>query len=134
MQPDDGRVVSNFIVQALQDKPITIYGNGNQTRSFQYVNDLVDGLIRMMNTPDEIIGPVNIGNPSEFTILELAQKVIKLTSSKSTIEFHERTADDPMQRKPDITKAEELLDGWQPKINLDDGLRSTIDYFKKIVQ
>ena len=88
----------------------------------------------MMNTPDEIIGPVNIGNPSEFTILELAQKVIKLTSSKSTIEFHERTADDPMQRKPDITKAEELLDGWQPKINLDDGLRSTIDYFKKIVQ
>ena len=134
MQPDDGRVVSNFIVQALQDKPITIYGNGNQTRSFQYVDDLVDGLIRMMNTPDEIIGPVNIGNPSEFTILELAQKVIKLTSSKSTIEFHERTADDPMQRKPDITKAEELLDGWQPKINLDDGLRSTIDYFKKIVQ
>lgn len=134
MQPDDGRVVSNFIVQALQDKPITIYGNGNQTRSFQYVDDLVDGLIRMMDTPDEIIGPVNIGNPCEFTILELAQKVIKLTGSKSKIEFHERTDDDPMQRKPDITKAEELLDGWQPKINLDDGLRSTIDYFKKIVQ
>ncbi len=134
MLPDDGRVVSNFIVQALQDKPITIYGNGNQTRSFQYVDDLVDGLIRMMGTSDNVIGPVNIGNPSEFTILELAQKVIELTNSKSHIEFRELPEDDPMQRKPDITKATELLNGWQPKINLEKGLKNTIEYFKKIVQ
>lgn len=133
MLPDDGRVVSNFIVQALQDKPITIYGNGNQTRSFQYVDDLVDGLIRMMDTSDDVIGPVNIGNPSEFTILELAQKVIELTNSKSHIEFRELPEDDPMQRKPDITKATELLNGWQPKINLEEGLKTTIEYFKKIV-
>lgn len=134
MLPDDGRVISNFIVQALQDKPITIYGNGNQTRSFQYVDDLVDGLIRMMGTSDNVIGPVNIGNPSEFTILELAQKVIELTNSKSHIEFRELPEDDPMQRKPDITKATELLNGWQPKINLEEGLKNTIEYFKKIVQ
>lgn len=134
MLPNDGRVVSNFIVQALQDKPITIYGNGNQTRSFQYVDDLVDGLIRMMGTSDNVIGPVNIGNPSEFTILELAQKVIELTNSKSHIEFRELPEDDPMQRKPDITKATELLNGWQPKINLEEGLKNTIEYFKKIVQ
>ncbi len=134
MHPNDGRVISNFIVQALQDKPITIYGDGNQTRSFQYVDDLVDGLIRMMNTPANISGPVNIGNPCEFTIIELAQKIIKLTGSKSKIEFHKLPDDDPMQRKPDITKAMELLGGWQPKINIDDGLRSTIDYFRKIIQ
>ena len=134
MHPNDGRVVSNFIVQALQDKPITIYGDGSQTRSFQYVDDLVEGMIRMMNTPDEVIGPVNIGNPGEFTILELAQKVIELTGSKSKIEFHELPEDDPMQRKPDITKASELLNGWRPKVQLEEGLVNTIDYFRKIVQ
>jgi UDP-glucuronate decarboxylase len=133
MHPNDGRVVSNFIVQALQDKPITIYGDGSQTRSFQYVDDLVEGMIRMMNTSDEVTGPVNIGNPGEFTILELAQKVIELTGSKSKIEFHELPEDDPMQRKPDITKASELLNGWKPKIQLEEGLVNTIDYFRKIV-
>ncbi len=134
MLPNDGRVVSNFIVQALQDKPLTIYGDGSQTRSFQYVDDLVEGMIRMMNTPDEVIGPVNIGNPSEFTMLDLAQKIIELTGSKSRIEFHELPEDDPMQRKPDITVALELLNGWQPKVQLEEGLLNTIDYFKKIVQ
>lgn len=134
MLPNDGRVVSNFIVQALQDKPITIYGDGSQTRSFQYVDDLVEGMIRMMNTPDEVTGPVNIGNPCEFTMLELAQKIIALTGSKSRIEFHELPEDDPMQRKPDITKASELLNGWKPKIQIEEGLVNTIDYFKKIVQ
>ena len=133
MHPNDGRVVSNFIVQALQDKPITIYGDGSQTRSFQYVDDLVEGMIRMMNTPDEVTGPVNIGNPGEFTILELAQKVIELTGSKSKIEFHELPEDDPMQRKPDITKASELLSGWKPKIQLEEGLVNTIDYFRRLV-
>lgn len=134
MLPNDGRVVSNFIVQALQDKPITIYGDGSQTRSFQYVDDLVEGMIRMMNTPDEVTGPVNIGNPCEFTMLDLAQKIIELTGSKSRIEFHELPEDDPMQRKPDITVALELLNGWQPKVQLEEGLLNTIDYFKKIVQ
>ncbi len=133
MHPNDGRVVSNFIVQALQDKPITIYGDGSQTRSFQYVDDLVEGMIRMMNTPDEVIGPVNIGNPGEFTMLELAQKIIELIGSKSKIEFHELPEDDPMQRKPDITKASKLLDGWQPKIQLEEGLQKTIDYFRRLV-
>lgn len=133
MLPNDGRVVSNFIVQALQDKPITIYGDGSQTRSFQYVDDLVEGMIRMMNTPDEVTGPVNIGNPCEFTMLDLAQKIIELTGSKSRIEFHELPEDDPMQRKPDITKASELLNGWKPKIQIEEGLVNTIDYFRKIV-
>ena len=134
MLPNDGRVVSNFIVQALQDKPITIYGDGSQTRSFQYVDDLVEGMIRMMNTPDEVTGPVNIGNPCEFTMFDLAQKIIELTGSKSRIEFRELPEDDPMQRKPDITMALELLNGWQPKVQLEEGLLNTIDYFKKIVQ
>lgn len=134
MLPNDGRVVSNFIVQALQDKPLTIYGDGSQTRSFQYVDDLVEGMIRMMNTPDEVTGPINIGNPCEFTMLELAQKVIGLTGSKSKIEFRELPEDDPMQRKPDITMATELLGGWQPKIQLVEGLENTIDYFRKIIQ
>ncbi|MBQ2574332.1 MAG: SDR family oxidoreductase [Bacteroidales bacterium] len=133
MLPNDGRVVSNFIVQALQDKPITIYGDGSQTRSFQYVDDLVEGMIRMMNLPDEVTGPVNIGNHCEFTMLDLAQKIIELTGSKSRIEFHELPEDDPMQRKPDITKASELLNGWKPKIQLEEGLVNTIDYFRKIV-
>lgn len=132
MLPNDGRVVSNFIVQALQDKPITIYGDGSQTRSFQYVDDLVEGMIRMMNTPDEVTGPVNIGNPCEFTMLDLAQKIIELIGSKSRIEFHELPEDDPMQRKPDITKASELLNGWKPKIQLVEGLVNTIDYFRRL--
>jgi UDP-glucuronate decarboxylase len=134
MLPNDGRVVSNFIVQALQDKPITIYGDGNQTRSFQYVDDLVEGMIRMMNnTPDEVTGPVNIGNPCEFTMLDLAKKIIELTGSKSRIEFRTLPEDDPMQRNPDITMATDLLDGWQPKIQLVEGLGNTIDYFRRLV-
>ena len=133
MLPNDGRVVSNFIVQVLQDKPITIYGDGSQTRSFQYVDDLVEGMIRMMNTPDDVTGPVNIGNPNEFSILELAQMVIELTGSKSKIEFHEFPEDDPMQRKPDITMAFELLNGWQPKVQLKEGLLNTINYFRRLM-
>lgn len=133
MHPNDGRVVSNFIVQALQNKPITIYGDGSQTRSFQYVDDLVEGMIRMMNTPNEITGPVNIGNPGEFTILELAKMVIELTGSHSKICFCDLPADDPMQRKPDITLANQILDGWQPTIPLREGLLKTIEYFKSIV-
>lgn len=133
MLPNDGRVVSNFIVQALQDKPITIYGDGSQTRSFQYVDDLVEGMIRMMNTSDDVTGPVNIGNPCEFTMLDLAKKIIELTGSKSRIEFRELPEDDPMQRKPDITMATDLLDGWQPKIQLVEGLGNTIDYFRRLV-
>lgn len=133
MLPNDGRVVSNFIVQVLQDKPITIYGDGSQTRSFQYVDDLVEGMIRMMNTPDDVTGPVNIGNPNEFSILELAQMVIELTGSKSKIEFREFPEDDPMQRKPDITMAFELLNGWQPKVLLKEGLLNTINYFRRLM-
>ncbi len=133
MLPNDGRVVSNFIVQVLQDKPITIYGDGSQTRSFQYVDDLVEGMIRMMNTPDDVTGPVNIGNPNEFSILELAQMVIELTGSKSKIEFREFHEDDPMQRKPDITMAFELLNGWQPKVQLKEGLLNTINYFRRLM-
>lgn len=133
MLPNDGRVVSNFIVQVLQDKPITIYGDGSQTRSFQYVDDLVEGMIRMMNTPDDVTGPVNIGNPNEFSILELAQMVIELSGSKSKIEFREFPEDDPMQRKPDITMAFELLNGWQPKVQLKEGLLNTINYFRRLM-
>jgi UDP-glucuronate decarboxylase len=130
MHPNDGRVVSNFIVQALQNKDITIYGDGKQTRSFQYVDDLVEGMIRMMNvTQDSFTGPVNIGNPGEFTILELAQKVIKLTGSKSKLVFQPLPQDDPMQRKPDISLAKEKLNGWEPKVALDEGLQKTIEYF-----
>jgi UDP-glucuronate decarboxylase len=131
MHPNDGRVVSNFIVQALQNHDITIYGDGTQTRSFQYVDDLVEALIRMMNTPDKVTGPVNIGNPNEFTILELAQKIIDLTGSSSRIIYEPLPEDDPVQRKPDITLAGELLDGWCPLIKLEDGLKRTIDYFDK---
>jgi UDP-glucuronate decarboxylase len=130
MHPNDGRVVSNFIVQALQNKDITIYGDGSQTRSFQYVDDLVEGFIRMMETSDDIIGPVNIGNPGEFTILELAEKVIKLTNSKSKIVYMPLPQDDPMQRKPDISIAKKTLNGWEPIIALDEGLLNTIGYFK----
>lgn len=133
MHPNDGRVVSNFIVQALQDKPITIYGDGSQTRSFQYVDDLIEGMVRMMNTDKSFVGPVNIGNPGEFTILELAQKVIALTHSKSEIIFMPLPQDDPLQRKPNIELAKEKLNGWEPKINLEQGLIKTIDYFKTIL-
>ncbi len=133
MHPNDGRVVSNFIIQALQNKDITVYGDGSQTRSFQYVDDLVEGMIRMMNV-DNFIGPVNIGNPVEFTILELAELVIQLTNSKSKIENLPMPQDDPTQRKPDISMAMERLQGWQPKIPLRDGLIKTIDYFENLLR
>ncbi len=133
MHPNDGRVVSNFIVQALKGENITIYGDGSQTRSFCYVSDLIDGMIKLMNTGDEFIGPVNIGNPNEFTIMELAEKVIKFTGSKSKISFNPLPADDPMQRQPNIDLAKEKLN-WQPKINLDEGLVKTIEYFKSIIK
>ncbi|MDZ4204717.1 MAG: UDP-glucuronic acid decarboxylase family protein [Bacteroidales bacterium] len=129
MHPNDGRVVSNFIVQALTGHDITIYGDGSQTRSFCYVDDLVDGLVRMMNTSDKITGPVNLGNPGEFTILELAEKVIRLTGSKSKIVFQPLPSDDPMQRQPDISKAKNLL-AWEPGVQLDEGLQRTIEYFE----
>ena len=132
MHPDDGRVVSNFIVQALKDEPISVYGDGNQTRSFCYVDDLVEGLIRLMATPHEFTGPVNLGNPTEFTILELAEKVIDLTGSRSRLVFKPLPADDPMQRRPDITLAKQQLD-WEPAVRLDDGLASTIRYFDKLL-
>lgn len=132
MDPNDGRVVSNFIVQALKGIDITIYGNGMQTRSFQYVDDLINGMIKLMNTGDDFTGPVNVGNPGEFTMLELAEKVIKLTGSNSKLIFQPLPSDDPMQRKPDITLAKKILD-WEPKINLDEGLVRTIEYFKTIV-
>lgn len=133
MHPNDGRVVSNFIVQALQNKDITIYGDGQQTRSFQFVDDLVEGMIRMMQTPEDIIGPVNIGNPNEFTILELAEKILKLTGSKSKLVFKPLPQDDPTQRQPDISKAKRVLNDWQPVIQLEEGLLKTIEYFRKIV-
>ncbi len=133
MHPHDGRVVSNFIVQALQGKDITIYGNGMQTRSFQYVDDLVEGMIRLMATPDDFTGPVNIGNPGEFTMLELAQLIIQKTNSKSKIVHFPLPADDPMQRRPDISLAKNVLD-WEPKVPLDEGLDKTIAFFKTIVK
>jgi UDP-glucuronate decarboxylase len=117
-------------VQALKNEDITVYGDGSQTRSFQYVSDLIEGMVRMMNTPDGIIGPVNIGNPGEFTILELAEKVLQLTNSKSKIIFKPLPEDDPTQRQPDITKAKELLNQWEPLIPLEEGLHLTIQYFR----
>ena len=134
MHPNDGRVVSNFIVQALQNKPLTVYGDGSQTRSFQYIDDLLEGMIRMMNTPDEITGPINLGNPSEYTILEMANKIIELTGSKSKIIFNPLPQDDPVQRKPDITRAKKILDGWEPLLPLEEGLIKTIDYFKNTLK
>jgi UDP-glucuronate decarboxylase len=131
MLPKDGRVVSNFIVQALNNEPLTVFGDGLQTRSFQYVDDLIEGIVRMMNTTDDFIGPVNIGNPKEFNIIELAEKVIKLTGSRSKIIHKPLPQDDPLQRKPDIGLARKMLGGWEPKVNLEDGLVETIDYFKK---
>lgn len=133
MHPHDGRVVSNFIVQALQGKDITIYGDGSQTRSFQYVDDLVEGMIRMMGTREDFTGPVNIGNPNEFTIKELAEEVIELVDTKSKIIYKELPSDDPMQRQPDISLAKKELDNWEPKIQLKEGLKKTIDYFKGII-
>ncbi len=133
MQPHDGRVVSNFIIQALQNKDITIYGDGSQTRSFQYVDDLVEGAIRLMNTRDDFVGPVNIGNPNEFTIKELALKVIELTGSKSKLVYKPLPEDDPMQRQPNISLAKKELN-WEPKIQIDEGLLKTIEYFKSILK
>ncbi len=133
MHPNDGRVVSNFIVQALLNRPLTVYGDGSQTRSFCYVDDLIDGLIRLMDTPDHITGPINLGNPSEYTILELAKKIIDKTGSRSKIEFRPLPENDPAQRQPDITRARELL-GWQPRIGLDEGLVRTIAYFDELLR
>jgi UDP-glucuronate decarboxylase len=133
MHPDDGRVVSNFILQALKGEDITVFGDGAQTRSFCYVDDIVDGLIRLMNSPDGFTGPVNLGNPVEFSILELAQQVIELTGSKSKIVFHPLPSDDPRQRQPDISLAAEKLQ-WQPTINLKTGLKKTIKYFESILR
>lgn len=133
MNTNDGRVISNFIVQALQNKDITIYGDGKQTRSFQYIDDLVEGMIRMMNTPDDFMGPVNIGNPGEFTMLELANKIIDMVNSKSKIVFMPLPEDDPKQRRPDISLAKEKLNGWSPQVKLDEGLVKTIEYFESIL-
>lgn len=131
MHPNDGRVVSNFIVQALQNKDITIYGDGSQTRSFQYIDDLVEAVLRLMNTGDDVTGPVNIGNPVEFTILELAETILRMTGSKSRIVFSKLPDDDPTQRKPDIELAGKVLNGWKPAVGLEEGLQKTIDYFKQ---
>lgn len=130
MQPDDGRVVSNFIIQALKGEDITIYGDGQQTRSFCYVDDLIEAQVRMMNNENGFIGPVNIGNPNEFTIVELAEKIIAKIGGKSRLAFRPLPADDPMQRKPDISLADKQL-GWQPRIELDEGLDRTIAYFRQ---
>ena len=132
MAQDDGRVVSNFIVQALRGENITIYGTGEQTRSFCYVDDLVDGMLKLMATDDAVTGPVNIGNPGEFTMLELAKKVVDITGTDSTIVFKELPGDDPTQRQPDITLAKSVL-GWEPKVELEAGLRNTIRYFKDVL-
>ena len=129
MHPHDGRVVSNFIIQALKNQDITVFGDGSQTRSFCFVNDMIDGMIRMMNASNDFTGPVNIGNPSEFSILELAEKVIALTGSQAKIVNRPLPEDDPLQRKPNINLARERL-GWEPKINLEEGLKRTIEYFK----
>ncbi|MBR5839818.1 MAG: SDR family oxidoreductase [Victivallales bacterium] len=132
MHPNDGRVVSNFIVQALNNQDITLFGDGSQTRSFCYVDDLIEGMVRLMNTGDDVTGPVNVGNPGEFTIRELAEKVIELTGSKSKLVFKPLPQDDPRQRKPDITLAKKLLN-WEPKIPLAEGLKKTIEYFDKLL-
>src|SRR4030043_2146875 len=133
MHPNDGRVVSNFIMQALRGENITVFGDGKQTRSFCYVDEMIDGLVKLMNSPDDFTGPVNLGNPKEFSILELAKKVIELTDSKSKIIFEPLPQDDPLQRKPDITLAKKKLK-WSPTVSLEKGLRKTIDYFKKLIK
>lgn len=133
MNANDGRVVSNFIIQALKGDEITIYGDGKQTRSFQYVDDLVEGLIRLMNSNESFIGPVNIGNPGKFTMIELAESIIQHINSKSKLTYHPLPEDDPMQREPNISLAKEKLNNWEPKIKLNEGLKLTIDYFKKVI-
>lgn len=132
MNPSDGRVVSNFIVQALKNKDITIYGDGSQTRSFCYVDDLIEGMVRLMASPEEFTGPCNIGNPGEFTILQLAEKIIQYTGSQSNIVYQPLPSDDPLQRKPVIELAKEHLD-WEPHIALDEGLKKTIEYFRRVI-
>jgi UDP-glucuronate decarboxylase len=132
MHPRDGRVVSNFIVQALQNQDITVYGDGSQTRSFCYVDDLVEGLMRLMGTPEEVTGPVNLGNPNEFTIKQLAVSVIELTNSSSRIDYRPLPTDDPKQRQPNIQKARDLLD-WKPTVQLKEGLKQTISYFERLL-
>ena len=132
MHPNDGRVVSNFIIQSLRNEPITIFGDGTQTRSFCYVDDMIEGLIKMMNAPDDFIGPVNLGNPNENRIIDLAQLIIKLTQSRSRIAFHPLPMDDPKRRQPDIGLAMERL-GWEPKIHIEEGLLKTIQYFKALL-
>ena len=131
MHPNDGRVVSNFILQALKNEDITVYGDGKQTRSFCYVDDMIEGVIRMMKAPNGFTGPVNLGNPEEYSILELAQKIIAQTQSKSKIVFQPLPEDDPLQRKPNIELAKDKLN-WQPHTKLDEGLKQTIDYFKTL--
>ena len=132
MHPNDGRVVSNFIMQALREQDITVYGEGTQTRSFCYVDDLIEGIVRLMDSPDDVTGPVNLGNPVEFSILELAQKTIHLTGSKSKIVFKPLPSDDPRQRQPDITLAREQL-GWNPSMQLEEGLVKTVEYFRQLL-
>lgn len=132
MHPNDGRVVSNFIMQALRNEPITLYGDGSQTRSFCYVDDLVRGLVRLMDTGDDVTGPINLGNPHEFTIRELAEKTVAITGSRSKLEFRELPIDDPKQRKPDISRAKTHLE-WSPTIELDEGLKKTIAYFEGLL-
>ncbi len=132
MHPNDGRVVSNFIMQALRDEPITLYGDGSQTRSFCFVDDLIDGLIKLMNAPDKVTGPVNLGNTAEFTIRNLAETIIALTGSSSKIDYQPLPEDDPRQRRPDISLAKSTL-GWEPIVRLEEGLRKTVDYFKQIL-
>ncbi|WP_440880774.1 UDP-glucuronic acid decarboxylase family protein [Tenacibaculum sp. C7A-26P2] len=134
MNTNDGRVISNFIVQALKGEDITIYGDGSQTRSFQYVDDLIEGMIRMMNTPENVIGPLNIGNPLEFSIAQLANEIIRLTNSSSKIIYKPLPEDDPMQRKPDITLAQKILNDWKPVVGLEEGLNKVITYFYKVMK
>ena len=134
MHPNDGRVVSNFIVQALRGEDITIYGDGSQTRSFCYVDDLIEGLLRMMATPEDVTGPVNVGNPGEFSMLELAEKVIEITASKSKLVFRPLPSDDPRQRRPDTALAREVLGGWTPTVTLNEGLERTVAYFRGVLQ
>lgn len=133
MLPNDGRVISSFVVQALRSEPLTIYGDGSQTRSFCYIDDLVEGLIRLMNSPAEVTGPVNLGNPGEFTMLELAKKVLACTGGDSPVEHLPLPTDDPVRRRPDITLARELL-GWEPTVRLDEGLRRTVEYFRQTLE
>ncbi|MFP4555620.1 MAG: UDP-glucuronic acid decarboxylase family protein [Bacteroidales bacterium] len=133
MRPDDGRVISNFIVQALKGEDITLYGDGKQTRSFMYVDDLIEAMVRLMSTSKDITGPVNLGNPIEYSIQSMANRIVELTGSKSKITYHELPSDDPVKRKPDISLAKQVLNGWEPKVKIDEGLESTINYFKQIL-